>query len=337
MPNLRYILLNLLLFFFWVNGIGQVINSSCEAKKEIIHRYINDADRLSIRQVNKDQSSYRDSVRINKSISSDFLNALIAVHNCTQFIAVDTIIRFLTIHTYNPGLNSLIVVADSNLFWMRNLRYNISPAGENLIDKMMVEYALEVVFYSGLLQPSMVVFKTNINSNLAPLAKKVKTLLGVKAAEAEFLYGDGNDITGFIGNKYTELVYSYGWQQCPTGCELRRYWKFRVFSDCSVQYLGSYGSVLEPSLLLSVSKDERSFDEVKIYTNPVKNKIYIDCSLSKFKESALIITDKNGKTVYSLSTLVGRQEIDLILLSRGEYQLTLMDKKKQKIYKIVKQ
>ena len=315
---------------------GQVVASTCHAKDSVLKKYQSDADRLAIRRVNHQHSGYKDSVSISKTISSDYLNALIAVYNASLLPASDTIARLLDIHTYNPGLNSLIVIADSNLFWMTNLRYNILPTRDYEIDKMMYLYHLRKEFYSGLLQPSMVVFKTDINSNLAPLAKRLKTFVGVNAAECEFLYGDGNDIRDSINEKFTELVYSYGWQECPTGCEQRRYWKFRVFSDCSVEYMGSYGQPLEPSLILSVQENEDFFKDVKIYPNPVKSKLYIECSNLKHKDLTLTLTNKKNEVVYSAGVLKSRQEMDLILLSNGIYYLKLSGSAGQRVYKVVK-
>ncbi len=314
---------------------SQVVSSSCRTNDSILKKYKNDADRLAIRRVNHIQSTYKDSVKINKTLSSDYLYALIAVYNATALAATDTITRLLNIHTYNPGLNSLIVIADSNLAWMTNLRYNILPTRDYEIDRMMRNHSLNKVFYSGLLQPSMVVFKTDTNSNLAPLAKKLKNAVGVNAAEAEYLYGDGNDIRDSIHAKYTELIYSYGWQECPTGCEQRRYWKFRVFSDCSVEYMGSYGRPLEASILVKVYENENLFSDIKIYANPVKSKVYVECRTVKSKIT-LILSDKKGKTLRTLTNSAIRQELDLILLSNGVYYLTLKDNSGQKIYKIDK-
>lgn len=314
---------------------AQTVASSCLAPDSVVRCYRNDADRLAIRRVNARRSTYRDSVRINAELSSDYLNALIAVHNATILPANDTIIRLLNIHTYNPGLNTLVVMADSNLVWMTNLRYDILPTRDYEIDKLMRVYAMKKVFYSGLLQPSMVVFRTETNRNLEPLARKVKTFVGVKAAESEHLYGDGNDITDSITEKCIQLVYSYAWQECPTGCEQRRYWKFRVYSDCSVEYAGSYGNALEPALLLSEQENGSLFGDIRVYPNPVKNKLYVECPSARPGVS-LKLSNKKGDVVYALNKLDNRQEIDLILLSNGVYYLTLRDSSKYKTFKIDK-
>jgi len=333
--------LNKFFLYFFLIGFPlvfkcQVVPSNCVTRDSVLSSYKNDADRMAIRRVNHTGSSYKDSVRINKEISKDYLSALIAVYNATVLPAIDTITRMLNIHTYNPGLNSLIVMADSNLIWMTNLRYNILPTRDYDIDKMMTTYSLKKGFYSGLMQPSLVVFKTEINSNLTPLAKKLKTALGVNSAESEVLYGDGNDIIDSINDKYTELVYSYGWQECPTGCEQRRYWKFRVYSDCSVEYMGSYGQPLESPLVLTVHENENLFTDVKIYPNPSKNKLYVENHSSKTKEISLTLINKKGEVVYALKKLKIKQEVDLILLSKGIYYLKLADNSHSKTFKIDK-
>lgn len=227
-------------------------------------------------------------------------------------------------------------MADSNLIWMTNMRYNIFPTRDYEVDKMMKIYSLKKYFYSGLLQPSMVVFRTDSNSNLAPLAKKMKKYIGVKAAESEFMYGDGNDITDSVNEKYTELIYSYGWQECPTGCEQRRYWKFRIYSDCSVEYRASYGRPLEPALILSVHEDKSYFSDVHIYANPVKTKIYVECNTKKTENISLTLSNKKEEIVYKLNKLRGKQEVDMILLPNGTYYLTLESNSRTKVFLIKK-
>lgn len=328
-----------LIFFISLSAYlnGQTVASTFVAGDSVINLYKNDADRLAIRRVNFIRSTYKDSVRIDPQLSKRYLDALIAVHNAIRLPANDTITRLLNIHTYNPGLNSLIVIADSNLVWMTNLRFNIYPTRDFSIDKMMAAYSLKKVFYSGLLQPSLVVFKTERNSNLAPLARKVKTFLGVTAAESDYLYGDGNDITDSISENFTDLTYSYGWQDCPSGCLLRRYWKFRVHDNASVEYRGSYGCPLEPSLLLSIQENDVLFSNVKVYANPVKSKLYVECGPAENKNIALSILNKKKELVYSVKKLKPTQEIDLILLSNGTYYLQLEGNSQQKTYKVYKQ
>lgn len=287
---------------------------------------------MAIRRVNHIASSYKDSVHINKEISSYYQKALVAVHNARAFSAVDTITRLLNIHTYNPGLNSLVVMADSNLIWMNNLRYNILPTRDYSVDKMMQTYGLEKHFYSALMQPNMVVFRTDSNSNLAPLAKKMKSALGVKAAEAEYLYGDGNDITDSISPDYTDLNYSYGWQECPTGCEQRRFWKFRVYKDYSVEYMGSHGQPLIPALILTLQENENLFNDLRIYPNPVSSKLYIECDSKRITNPSLTITNRAKEVVYSSAKLINGQEIDLILLPNGNYTLKLESNSQKKVF-----
>jgi hypothetical protein len=326
-----------LVFFLISCGYkGQLVLSTCNAHDSILEKYRNDADRLAVRRVHHTGSNDKDSVKINKSIHRDYLNALIAVHNATTLPANDTITRLLNIHTYNPGLNSIVVLADSNTQWMMNLIYNIYPTRDPAIDRLMNTYFLKKTFYSGLFQPAMMVFKTDTNFNIEPLVKKFENIFGVNKVEPDLLYGDGNDITDSVNSNYTELVYSYGWGDCPNGCLLRRYWRFRVFADCSVEYRGSYGNTLEPTLFLSVEENDKNFKELHVYSNPAKDKLYLECSNNKVKDTKLTLSDKKGNTVYSLKKLNDREEIDLILLSNGLYYLKLQNNAQQKTFKIIK-
>lgn len=309
---------------------------ACDAPDSISRLYRNDADRLAIRRVNATGSSYRDSVRINKEISTRYLLALAAVRQATHLPAVDTVTRLLDIHTYNPGLNSLVVMADSNLIWMTRLRYDMLPTFDYNIDNMMSRYGMKKVFYSGLLQPNLVVFRTETNSNLVPLAGWLKGEQGIRGAEADHLYGDGNDITDSIAGDHIQLVYSYGWQDCPTGCERRRFWKFRVMNDCSVSYSGSYGAALEPSLVVYEPDQPALFTGWRLYSNPAKSVLYLENKARNPAAPGLRIKNKKGQVVRELAAIRPGEELDLILLAGGLYSLSLYQGDQEKTWRIDK-
>jgi hypothetical protein len=99
--------------------------------------------------------------------------------------------------------------------------------------------------------------------------------------------------------------------------------------------VGSYGSMLEPSILLTVQENEQLFSDIKVYPNPIKNKLYVECNKLP-GELAISLENKRGEVVYTLKKLNPVQELDLILLSSGTYYLKLQNNAQQKVFKVVK-
>lgn len=69
----------------------------------------------------------------------------------------------------------------------------------------------------------------------------------------------------------------------------KRYWKFHVYPDCSVVYLGSYGNQLTGEIL---SVWHVAPNQIKCYPNPFANTISIEGAPGKFHYR---ISDFTGK------------------------------------------
>ncbi len=271
------------------------VSSSCIAADSIIAKYKEDADRLALRRVNSMNYTYIDSINIPEQLSDTILKAIIAVYNATTIPARDSVITMLDIHSFPiPEVKSVLVSADPGLAWMQQLQNNIIPTGNSTIDSLMEKYYLIMNSYhtwSNLLSYHSVEFKSDSSYNMLMLANKFETIPDVMYASAINIPGDGNDITDSIYPNFVELVFSLGWGDCPSGCTARRYWKFHVFHDCSVSYLGSYGN-----LLLSNSISDIQNVELKIFPNPSTGFITIN---SNAKINSIIAHNILGEEVYN--------------------------------------
>lgn len=257
------------------NSIGQVFSSSCIAPDSIIAKYKDDADRLALRKIYQQNLSFKDSIRIPVTHSDTVLNALIAVYNATTLQARDTVISIFNIHTFpNPLMNSFYVAADSNLTWMQQLKNENIPTGNSTIDNLISKYDLYIGnYYTNYYLHSWhtVRFVTDSNYNLPPLINLFDTISGVTYAEPNGVCCDGNNITALIYANHIELIYSYGWGDCPSGCLSRRFWKFNVYFDCSVEYVGSYGSPLTATGVKEIEKNI-----ISIRPNPFNDIIRVE-------------------------------------------------------------
>lgn len=286
--------------------IGQTVFSSCIAPDSIVALYKDDADRLAIKKVFRVGSIYTDSIKIPKLWSDTVMNALIAVYNATTLPARDTVISIYDIHTFpNPVLNNISVFADSNLTWMNQLQNNIIPTGNLSVDSLINDFGLNLSSYLDWWNSfpyHTAVFQSDSNYNIPAMVNRFLTIPGVFYAESSNYYGDGNDISDSIYSTFVELIYSYGWEDCPSGCINRRFWKFRVYYDCSVEYVGSYGTLLSnPATPLTI------------------NESHLNVSCFGLCDGIISLTPSGGTPPYITSGTFGS------FLCSGTYPITVTD------------
>ena len=228
-----------------------------------------------------------------------------------------------------PDINYFTVAADSTLLWMQNIRNGIIPTSNSIVDSLMILYDLTIDSYEtnyGLFDYHTVTFKSDSNYNTIPLSDIYETIPGVFFSDPLFLVGDGNDIYVSIFPEFIELIYSVGWMDCLNGCVWRRYWKFNIYFDCSLEYVGSYGTPLSTSNFLNNNSI------IDIAPNPFIDILYIYGLSSEYEYSIYNLMGQKliqGKTAENRIT-------DLKRLPSGQYLLLLKYDKHKRIYKILK-
>ncbi len=220
----------------------------CMAPDSVLSMYRDDADRLALSRTFRNGTAWVDSIPVDPAWSSTAMSALVAVFNST-LPARDTVVEMFGIHVW-PGtpLRSFYVNADSTLPWMEQLQLGNIPTGTPAIDQILSDHALILTDYEPYTWMNgghLAVFSTQSNANLYPLCALFAAQPGVQYAEPNGGCCDGNTITDSVHTDHVNIVYSHGWGDCPAGCTARRFWEFNVFPDCSVEYVGSYGTPLE--------------------------------------------------------------------------------------------
>ena len=255
---------------------GQI---NCIAPDSIVEKYKDDADRLALRKIARLHLTYEDSIEIPKILSDSFLNQLIAVYNVVGIPERDTVIDLLNIHTFPDFfMNTVNVAADSNLYWMLQLRNGIIPTGYQALDSIIEKYDLTIDKYdtwSHWFSWHSVTFASQVNYNIPALARAFEQLPDVDFSEPNHVAGDGNDIDDnlilIVGENYGyDLFYSVGWGDCPAGCTGGRTWWFKTYDDCSVQFVDVYGSSLP-----FTNTQEQTAHSMLIHPNPFENEIFI--------------------------------------------------------------
>lgn len=325
--------LQLLIVLFNCNlMLGQTVPSSCVAAPNIVSFYRDDADRLSVKRIIELNSNYIDSVNIPVQYDDTLLNALLAVYNATTLPERNDVVNTYNIHTFpNIGLRELSVAADSNLIWMQQLRNNVIPTGNTSVDNLISQYNLQVTNYTNYFNSfyyHVVRLGASSNYNIQALANRFDTINGVNYAERSNVCCDGSDIQATITPSYTELLYSYGWDDCQAGCINKHFWKFRVYSDCSVEFVQRYGSPI--SGFTSIKQNEN--EQTKLFPNPFINQIKIDGANN----------NSSYKLINSLGEIVAKGKIinstilNLENISSGIYNLIIYSDSETKNFKIIK-
>ena len=297
-------------------GFSQIVPSSCQAPDSILELYRDDSKMLTVQKFERRNSYLLDSITIPTTHSDSILNAIIAVYNATSLPARDTVIDSFNIHaSIYPYLYSVEVFADSTLPWMQNLKNNKIPTGNQTVDSLISQYSLSLSKYNvkyHLFSYHEVTFTSDSALNTIGLAKAFDTINGVNFAEYTGGLGDGNNIQDSIYANFVELVFSHGWGDCWAGCIYRRYWKFKIYNDCSVEYVGSYGTQL------TISTEEYFINHIKIYPIPFENEIML---LDLSESTAFEITDLSGKVISKGKTNDSIKNLDF--LESGIYFLQL--------------
>lgn len=328
--------LSILICIIWgtLNATGQSIPSSCNAPDSILMKYKDDADRLALRKIYHDSLVYKDSIKIPQSYSDTVLKALIAVYNATTLAARDTVVGNFNIHTWSDiYMKSFSVSADSNLLWMQQLKHRNIPTGYQSIDNLLNTYNLSVFNYSYPTYPSAipyhtVYFKTDSNRNLTPLRKLFDTIQGVHYTDNGFSIGDGSNISDSVYIDHVVLIYSFAWGDCPSGCTGRRYWKFSIDYNCSVEFIGSYGDLLDFTGIKSINASNK---HMLVYPNPSTNTLTIG---NITRKTTIRLYDALGKLILE-KEIDSNTSFETSHLAQGIYTLVAKDNKGIAFNKVV--
>lgn len=85
--------------------------------------------------------------------------------------------------------------------------------------------------------------------------------------------------------------------------------------------------------------NQNNFDEIglKLYPNPVKEKLKIEFSVKETKETKLSITNSLGQLIYTYEVNYQSEEIDISSFKSGLYFLRVQNNSNQKVFKIIKE
>jgi Secretion system C-terminal sorting domain len=320
---------------------AQPVQSFCSGPTSLQNQYIQDAWYVAYDfQMHSDSLNMTNTLDIPSNVKDDVLACLLAVYNA-DLPARDTVIQKFNIHAYRDiDLHQFEMYLDTSHAWTHQiLQNNCSSTGNVYMDSLAARYGFQVEFVQ--IFPdwvedfdALVRIKTSEYVNTDYLSKVLLGLQGVKFANPFTFGGDGNRIFYTPRDSFSEITFRHGWEDCPAGCVQHRDWLFRVYEDCSVEFISSYGDVLTPIRVLP----QVSFT-TKIYPNPANELLNIEMTGLEGDMLQLQAFGMDGSQVlYDILPVYNgnlNQTLDLSTLLSGVYNLTLTNSEQVYSQKII--
>ncbi len=307
---------------------GQIAVSSCVGNDSLKAYYRDDAINLAIRRMySVPFGGYRDSIGVPQAYIDTFLNALIAVYNDTAHVASDSVTRLFPAHATCPtgwqAFQTIVVTADTSYPWMRNLISRNIPTGYADLDTFLLGYGFDSVILSSSAgnnsNPALydvVLHSDSFYNTSALLLQKARiqnTSISFTSSETG-CEGNADLIDDSIGTGFIDLIYQHGFDDCQVSCLKFWLWRFRVYPDCRVDYLGDtlydYSQIGHTGII-----DEKVSRLQYIYPNPTTGKVIIE---GLQNSEVVTVIDQLGKYY---QVIIQGNEINISDLAAGIYYI----------------
>jgi hypothetical protein len=320
---------------------AQPVQSFCSGPASLQNQYTKDAWYIAYDfQQRSDSIFMTNTLDIPENVKNHALECLLAVYNA-DLPARDTVIQKFNIHAYNEiDLRKFELYLDTTHAWTKQvLNNNCGATGNIYMDSLANRYGFEVEFvqmFPDWVQDfdALVRIKTTNYVNTDYLSDILDDLQGVKFANPYTYGGDGDRIYYNRRDTFTEITYRRGWEDCPAGCINHRDWLFRVYEDCSVQFMASYGDALTP-----VNELPKVTFTTKIYPSPATDQITLEINQLKGEMAQVQILGIDGSqfSYYILPVNNGNlnEILDISNLISGVYSLSITNSEQIFTQKIV--
>ncbi|MGN6568558.1 MAG: T9SS type A sorting domain-containing protein [Flavipsychrobacter sp.] len=318
----RFTLLLIFLASLYCNA--QTVPSSCSAPDSVLQMYRRDAQGLALQRIIRFNSPYADSVLIPDQWTDSILRAMVAVYNATILTARDSVAKYYQIHSYlsDLSLKGHDIAVDKAVSWVADIKSGTFPTHNDSVNKLMLKYGLHEKSYSEIPGDPLIYiyFTSDSNCNVRGLDSAWNKIYPIEVYLS--LHGDGSEIfVDTITSTYVQLDYRYSCGDCPSGCTANRHWQFKIYNDCSVEYLGSKGDKIEGMDCIQLLAPPVVKTQSTIYPNPFSNQLIIK---GINKRTAYIISNALGQVCLS-GSIDSNDFINTGSLNAGIYFIKLMD------------
>ncbi|WP_372752753.1 hypothetical protein [Labilibaculum sp.] len=199
-----------------------------DAKLLCLNLYLNEESK-ELRNIEIDESNI---APIISAVQMVFLDSLLSASYQIRDYQIHTLCPIqlhegtLQSDSLNPHITS----------WLRN-----NYSGHDLLDDYIYTYNISL----DSLGNNQFLYHSEIGINQLALATELKEISFILDAKSSFCIGDGSQIEIIdLQNDFIHLIYSYGWDDCPSGCINRHYWEIGVYGSGIVELISESGNQL---------------------------------------------------------------------------------------------
>lgn len=333
----KYLLLLVLVSLFNISHAQ--VPSNCTVPPLLSSEYHRDIIQLAVQRLFELQSPDTILVTVPQQYIDTISGGLAAILNASSLSERDSVFNLFCVHKLNPfagfgAYEGFLVKVDTNYSWTTAWQNLITLTGDPLMDTILTRYSLTITDFYNWSIGNYAVLTVDSSWNNYALLDSLEMVPGVLAAEINSLIGVAGNITF---NKVGSALYydfDFEYQDCFDGCDAYRRWKFKVNSDCSVEYLGfidwcfwGIGQCPLPAPLncnVFTSLVENNFEnEFSLYPNPANDEL----NLKWYSRNNISITIYNSAGQELSTTHLSNQNesIDISELMNGIYFLRFID------------
>lgn len=314
---------------------------NCIVSNILQTNYDADVKHLALQRIFNQNVTYKDSIKIPQNYQDTIWAGLAAIFNLSSNIERDSVFDNYCIHhdASNFINHNIYVKVDVSYNWTQQWQNLITNTGISALDNLLSTYGFSITNFSTFV--NVATLSTTQNINVIPLCDSIATFAGVQYSEPKTIIGSGNEITynTIATDRYYNFTVGYG--DCPSGCIGKHTFKYKVYSNCSVDYLGKE-DLIDPStsipappncnITTSIENKEKT-KPFNIFPNPTKNTVTIFQTEKMF--TTYEIYSLNGTLITENKIETINQKIDLSSYSKGMYLMKLIGKEKTAFKKIV--
>jgi len=239
---MRKIVILVLVVLSLSQGFSQIVPSSCTTPYLLNSIYEPDLKNLALRRLFEVHSPDTAFVKI-PDIWIDTIRAgMSAIVNAVSLPQRDSIFNLYCVHDNAPNnifiYKEIMVFVDTSVAWTQAWQNMQTLTGNAVIDNLMTQFGYQIVQFNNFSFGSMALIHTDSLWNINAVINQLEAVPGVLFAEANAIIGTaGTIVYQKVGpTRYYNFVFE--WNDCFDGCDNSRTWRYRVFEDCSVEFLG---------------------------------------------------------------------------------------------------
>jgi Secretion system C-terminal sorting domain len=341
----------LIAFVFIINFLHAQVPSSCTVPSLLAQKYERDVKQLATKRLLQLQSPDTALVHIPIVHTDSIFGGLAAIFNATSIPERDSVFNLYCVHNINGWpiqYAGYLVQVDTTNAWTTAWQNLTTTTGNPLMDSITSRYHLTISNFYNWGIGNYAELATDSSYNTQALIDSLLLVNGVLTAELNGIIGGAGFIEYNIQNNARYYYFYFEFADCFDGCDNYRKWKFRVNSDCSVDYLGfDNWSVWNPPLhpfpgpvncntFTNVPDGNLPAASCLVFPNPSNGIVQIELSGFDLTGNAvLVIHSLLGETVHTAAVTNERFAVDLSNKAKGVYFLTLDNGQQRVIKKIV--